>query len=166
MPVDSYKTKFVMFRVERFFFTVKPAWIQPNPNLCFQTPSESNEFETESISSPLCTYAGTNYKIFLHEHFIYIFTDLYDQSFTVGRDQKCQWTITAQDVPPKFWDRISKMHCQITKDLSDLANPVYIEVSRTWLFVCQSNQLTALRPITGLISKRNISQRRIDWNQS
>ncbi|KAJ6649758.1 Ovarian-specific serine/threonine-protein kinase Lok [Pseudolycoriella hygida] len=62
--------------------------------------------------------------------------DLYNDSFIIGRDQKCQWTITAQDVPPKFWDRISKEHCKITKDLSDATNPVFIEdLSRNGTFL-------------------------------
>ncbi|XP_037052409.1 ovarian-specific serine/threonine-protein kinase Lok [Bradysia coprophila] len=62
--------------------------------------------------------------------------DLYTENFTIGRDKMCQWAITAQDVPHKFWDRISKMHCRIVKDLSDVSNPVYVEdLSRNGTFV-------------------------------
>lgn len=55
-------------------------------------------------------------------------TDLCNNSFAAGRDDSNDLCLTKRELPEKILCRISKVHFSITKDGTDITNPVYIEV--------------------------------------
>lgn len=55
--------------------------------------------------------------------------DLCDELFAAGRDEGNDLCLTKRELPEKILCRISKVHFQISKDLTDVTNPVYIEVA-------------------------------------
>lgn len=54
--------------------------------------------------------------------------DLCAEMFAAGRDEGNDLCLSKRELPEKILCRISKVHFQISKDLSDVTNPVYIEV--------------------------------------
>lgn len=54
--------------------------------------------------------------------------DLCAELFAAGRDEANDLCLTKRELPEKILCRISKVHFHISKDLADVANPVYIEV--------------------------------------
>lgn len=55
--------------------------------------------------------------------------DLCRESFAAGRDEVNELCLTKRELPEKILCRISKVHFRISKDLDDVQNPVYIQVS-------------------------------------
>lgn len=68
-------------------------------------------------------------------HFHWIISDLTKDSFTVGRATNCDYSLQAPQIKQKLLVQMSKRHFQITKNLSDMDSPVYIEVimEMNWL---------------------------------
>lgn len=52
-----------------------------------------------------------------------------NERFEAGRDEGNHLILTKTELPEKILSRVSKVHFRIIKDLSDVTNPVYIEVS-------------------------------------
>lgn len=59
---------------------------------------------------------------------VVFFSDLCNEHFEAGRDETNDLVLTKVELPEKILCRISKVHFRIIKDLSDVTNPVYIEV--------------------------------------
>lgn len=60
--------------------------------------------------------------------------DLTNETFTAGRTNTSDYCFSAPEVPAKMLLQLSKEHFKITKDLSDLSNPAYIEVNVVTVF--------------------------------
>lgn len=54
--------------------------------------------------------------------------DLRNDSYTVGRSASCDYDLDKCGIKEKLLVQISKNHFKITRDLSAIDNPVYIEV--------------------------------------
>lgn len=54
--------------------------------------------------------------------------DLTTATYTVGRSASCDYDLDKCGMKPKHVVQISKKHFKITRDLSAVDNPVYIEV--------------------------------------
>lgn len=55
-------------------------------------------------------------------------SDLTSEQFSVGRATSCDYNLVAADIKQKHLVQMSKKHFQITRDLTEMDNPVYIEV--------------------------------------
>lgn len=57
--------------------------------------------------------------------------DLTSDKFSVGRATSCDYNLVAADIKQKHLVQMSKKHFQITRDLTEMDSPVYIEVIET-----------------------------------
>lgn len=57
-----------------------------------------------------------------------IILELTKDTFIVGRATSCDYSLQAPKIKQKLLVQMSKRHFQITRDLSDVESPVYIEV--------------------------------------
>lgn len=57
-----------------------------------------------------------------------VIKDLTTESYTVGRSVNCDYDLDKCGMKKKHVVQISKNHFKITRDLSAVDNPVYIEV--------------------------------------
>lgn len=56
------------------------------------------------------------------------YSDLTNENFSIGRANSCDYCLSAPEVKQKLLLQMSKRHFTITRDLSDLSNPTYLQV--------------------------------------
>lgn len=54
--------------------------------------------------------------------------DLTNETFSIGRANECDYILSAPNIKQKLLLQISKRHFVITRDLSDMTSPTYIQV--------------------------------------
>lgn len=93
------------------------------------SPTVSENYGIIRFNDRVCGIATWKGRTFSNKQFASSFcTDLCEEEFKAGRVEDNHLCIDKTHLPEKMLARISKVHFTIHKDISDLLNPVYIEV--------------------------------------